>query len=191
LQYAASGMDAQHSALDVLARNVASTQTADSAHPVHPLVPQFAVLADDDLDDDGIDFNRLVGAVRGMPGNLDASAEDDDDDDEPLAGQVEYAGATPSPRAVTAIEPDSATIAPAAGMTASDALLFGGLIGNYAAAGTALARAQQAESAFAAGGGSLQEMVFERARADAILNVASAAASKASQSLTTVLNIQV
>ncbi len=104
LQYAASGMDAQHSALDVLARNVASTQTADSAHPVHPLVPQFAVLADDDLDDDGIDFNRLVGAVRGMPGNLDASAEDDDDDDEPLAGQVEYAGATPSPRAVTGVD---------------------------------------------------------------------------------------
>ena len=76
-------------------------------------------------------------------------------------------------------------------MSAGDAQLFGSLTGVLAQATGALERAQHAESAFAAGNGSLQEMVFDRARADAILNVASAAATKATQSLNTILNMQV
>ena len=41
MQYAAAGMEAQRSALDVLAQNLALVQTADPKHPVHTLVPQF------------------------------------------------------------------------------------------------------------------------------------------------------
>jgi hypothetical protein len=73
----------------------------------------------------------------------------------------------------------------------ADGGLFGGLVSELGSASTALGKAQQAEQAFAGGRGGLQEMVFERARADAILSVASAAASKASQALNTILNMQV
>ncbi len=106
MQYAASGMDAQHSALDVLARNVAVTQTADRTHPVHPLVPQFAVLGADDADDDGVSFSRLVGGLTSAPVDRDSIPDEsiDADDKEPLAGQVAYTGAAPSPRAVTGVD---------------------------------------------------------------------------------------
>jgi flagellar hook-basal body complex protein FliE len=54
-----------------------------------------------------------------------------------------------------------------------------------------LRRADAAEHAFAAGRGGLQEMVVERARADVALSLATAAASRAAQALTTILGMQV
>lgn len=54
-----------------------------------------------------------------------------------------------------------------------------------------LGGAQGAEDAFASGSGSLQEAIYERARADVALSVATAAAQRLVQSLTAVLNMQV
>lgn len=59
------------------------------------------------------------------------------------------------------------------------------------AASGALQRADSAERAFVRGAGGLQEMVLERARADIALSIASAAASRTAQALTTVLGMQV
>jgi flagellar basal body rod protein FlgC len=72
MQYAASGMDAQRSALDVLAHNVQLVQTADRTHPVHPLVPQFAV-----ADDDAADFEQTLSAAFGSSMSGDAGDADD------------------------------------------------------------------------------------------------------------------
>lgn len=66
--------------------------------------------------------------------------------------------------------------------------VLGGALG---AATTALGRADSAETAFAAGRGGLQEMVLERAQADVALSIASAAASRAAQSLSTILGMQI
>ena len=73
----------------------------------------------------------------------------------------------------------------------ADAGLFSGLVDSMRDAGEALDRAQAAETAISTGQGGLQEMVFERARADAILSIASAGASKATQALNSILNMQV
>ncbi len=59
------------------------------------------------------------------------------------------------------------------------------------AADNVLGRADAAERAFAQGRGGLQEMVLERAQADVVLSVASAAASRTAQALTTILGMQV
>lgn len=63
--------------------------------------------------------------------------------------------------------------------------------GAFANASSALGRADAAESAFAAGKGGMQEMVLERAQADIALSIASAAASRATQALTTILGMQI
>ena len=73
----------------------------------------------------------------------------------------------------------------------ADAELFDGALASLRATGDALAAAEHSEQAFASGRGGLQEMVFERARADALLSVASSAASKAATALNTILNMQV
>lgn len=59
------------------------------------------------------------------------------------------------------------------------------------ALGTTLDRAQSAENAFADGGGSLQAAIYERARADVALSVATAAAGRATQAIQSILNMQV
>jgi flagellar hook-basal body complex protein FliE len=59
------------------------------------------------------------------------------------------------------------------------------------ALGTTLERAQGAEDAFAAKRGSLQEAIYERARADVALAVATAAAQHAAQAVQSVLNMQI
>ena len=51
--------------------------------------------------------------------------------------------------------------------------------------------ASGAEDRFASGSGDLQTAVYERARADVALSVASAAAQRAIQGLQTILNMQV
>jgi flagellar hook-basal body complex protein FliE len=76
--------------------------------------------------------------------------------------------------------------------SAPDSAAFGGALGDaLASAASALDRAQRAESAFVAGHGGIQEMVVERAQADVILSLAATTASRATQSLATVLNMQV
>ena len=55
----------------------------------------------------------------------------------------------------------------------------------------ALSSADAAERAFATGHGGLAEMVVERARADVALALASAAASRVTQGLTTLLGMQI
>jgi len=56
--------------------------------------------------------------------------------------------------------------------------------------GQLLDRADASENAFAAGAGSLTAAVYDRARADVALAVAEAAAQRASQSINTLLNMQ-
>ncbi len=69
---------------------------------------------------------------------------------------------------------------------------FGGALARALdATSSALRRADAAEHAFAAGRGGLQEMVVERARADVALSLATAAASRTTQALTTILGMQV
>ncbi len=59
------------------------------------------------------------------------------------------------------------------------------------AAAAALASADRAEAAFAAHRGGLQEMVVERARADITLQIAASGAQRVTQSLQTVLGMQI
>lgn len=59
------------------------------------------------------------------------------------------------------------------------------------ALGATLDRAESAENAFASGGGSLQAAIYERARADVALSVATAAAGRATQAIQSILNMQV
>jgi hypothetical protein len=59
------------------------------------------------------------------------------------------------------------------------------------AAGSILDGADRAEQAFVAHRGGLQEMVVERARADIALAVASSAAQRATQAISSVLGMQI
>jgi flagellar hook-basal body complex protein FliE len=58
-------------------------------------------------------------------------------------------------------------------------------------AGDALSSADRAETAFVRGAGGLQEMVLERARADVMLSIATAAASRAAQAVSSILGMQI
>jgi flagellar hook-basal body complex protein FliE len=59
------------------------------------------------------------------------------------------------------------------------------------ALGSVLDGAQSAEDAFARGAGTLQDAVFERAQADVALFVATAAAQRGAQAITSIMNMQV
>jgi flagellar hook-basal body complex protein FliE len=59
------------------------------------------------------------------------------------------------------------------------------------AIGGVLAGANRAEDAFAMGDGTLQAAVYERARADVALSVATATAQRAVQALQSIFNMQV
>jgi flagellar hook-basal body complex protein FliE len=79
-------------------------------------------------------------------------------------------------------------IAPGASAPAPpDAGAFGALLD---AAGAVFARADRAETAFAAHRGGLQEMVVERARADIALQIAATAAQRTAQALQSVFGMQ-
>ena len=58
-------------------------------------------------------------------------------------------------------------------------------------AGAVLNRATAAEDAYANGAGSLQNAVYERARADVELAVATSAAQRATQAVQSILNMQI
>lgn len=57
--------------------------------------------------------------------------------------------------------------------------------------GSVLGKAEKSEDAFASGVGDLQTAVYERARADVALSVATAAAQRTAQALQSILNMQV
>ncbi len=59
------------------------------------------------------------------------------------------------------------------------------------ALGAMLRDAENAEDAFASGGGTLQDAVYERARADVALSAATAAAQRCAQAISSILNMQV
>jgi flagellar basal body rod protein FlgG len=118
MQYAAAGMEAQRSALDVLAQNLALVQTADAKHPVHTLVPQFATVpggqddfaaslaavdpADGGDDDDDEDSAGVPGSIEMASFGDDAPASDDVSN--PLPGQIQFAGVRPSATMVTGVD---------------------------------------------------------------------------------------
>lgn len=85
---------------------------------------------------------------------------------------------------VEALIPDVAprSAAPSAGNT------FAKMVDDL---GAVLGTAEHAEDAFAAGAGDLQNAIYERARADVALAVATAAAQRTAQALQSILNMQV
>ena len=83
--------------------------------------------------------------------------------------------------------PDLAPVAPSAPASGGGAA-FGRLLD---AAGAVLASADTAERAFTAHTGGMAEMVVERARADIALAVATATAQRVTQSVQTLLALQI
>ena len=59
------------------------------------------------------------------------------------------------------------------------------------AIGKVLDGASQAEDAFASGTGTLSDAIYERARADVALSIATAAAQRGAQALQAILNMQI
>lgn len=93
------------------------------------------------------------------------------------------AGAVGTPDLPSYAAPTAAASSPAS---------FGGIMQSIGQTGAQLNKAQSAEAAFAnhVPGVGIQDVIIERAKADVLLKVASAAASKASQAASTLLNMQ-
>jgi hypothetical protein len=90
---------------------------------------------------------------------------------------------------VAALEPDAPAISDAPVVTPLERQEhFQNLLD---VAGAALERADAAERAFSARRGGLVEMMVERASADAMLQLASSAAQRTTQALTTLFGMQV
>jgi hypothetical protein len=89
---------------------------------------------------------------------------------------------------VESLVPDIAPDAPVVTALPRSGGAFGDLVD---AAGGVLAAADDAERAFAAHRGGLQEMVVERARADIALQLAAASAQRVAQGLQTLLGMQI
>ncbi len=85
--------------------------------------------------------------------------------------------------------PDTAPFAASGGDAGTG--VAGGFAKALDALGTILGGAERAEDSFAYGGGTLQEAVYERARADVALSVATATAQRIAQSVQSILNMQV
>lgn len=87
---------------------------------------------------------------------------------------------------VTPLTPDVPTVADVAAQVQADE--FGAALNS---AGTALMRADRAETTFASGSGALKDAIFERAKADVLVSVAAAAAQRTAQALSTILSMQI
>ncbi len=87
---------------------------------------------------------------------------------------------------VELLQPDVS--APTVPANTPDASAFGNVLNDV---GAALDRATGAEDSYAAGHGSLQDAVYERAQADVALSVATAAAQRAAQAVQSILNMQI
>jgi hypothetical protein len=97
--------------------------------------------------------------------------------------QLELPALSASSAPPTTDDPEPSRGAPAT-------LGFGAVLDAIDAGGAQLERAQGAENAFISGTGGVQEMVFERAKADALVSVAAAAASRVAQSVNTLTQMQ-
>ena len=86
------------------------------------------------------------------------------------------------------VEPLIPDVAPAPVSVPGPEATFGALLD---AASAVLARADDAERAFAAHRGGLQEMVVERARADIALQIAAAGVQRVTQGVQTVMGMQI
>ena len=91
---------------------------------------------------------------------------------------------------VTPLVPDSAvpTAPPASSAPASAGPSFRDTLD---AANAVFDRADRAESAFVTGRGGMQEMVVERARADVALSIATTAATRTAQAVSTIMGMQI
>jgi len=91
---------------------------------------------------------------------------------------------------VTDLQPDSApgAIGEAPSVTPLESAPFQKIVDG---AGSAFDRADRAEHAFAEQRGGLVEMMVERASADAMLQLAAAAAQRTTQAVSTLLGMQV
>jgi hypothetical protein len=87
-------------------------------------------------------------------------------------------------------EPDAPLAAATRAAADGGPLGFAGVLDALNAGGAQLERAAGAEDAFVAGTGGLQEMVFERAKADSLVSVAAAATSRVAQSINTLTQMQ-
>lgn len=87
---------------------------------------------------------------------------------------------------VVPLIPDLPDAAPSA--APADANTFTRMLDDL---GAVFDKADRAENAFAAGGTDLQTAIYERARADVALSVATAAAQRTAQALQSILNMQV
>ena len=87
---------------------------------------------------------------------------------------------------VVPLEPDLPKVA--APVAQGDASGFTAALGTIA---QALGRADIAENAYAAGSGTLQDAVLERARADIALAIAAATAQRTATAMQSVLNLQI
>jgi flagellar hook-basal body complex protein FliE len=88
------------------------------------------------------------------------------------------------------VEPLIPDAPPGASMvqSAPDDSIFGQVLD---ALGSTLQNAQSAEDAFSNGRGSLQEAIYERARADVALSIATASAQRAAQAIGAIFNMQI
>jgi flagellar hook-basal body complex protein FliE len=86
------------------------------------------------------------------------------------------------------VEPLVPDAPPSANADAGDAAAFARALD---ALGAALAGASRAEDDFAYGAGTLQAAIYERARADVALAVATSTAQRLTQAVQSVLNMQV
>lgn len=89
---------------------------------------------------------------------------------------------------ITPLQPDVPAISASEDASTNDIARFGK---SLDAVGKTLNNAEAAENAYAAGNGSLQDAVFERAQADVVLSIATAAAGRGAQALQSILNMQI
>ena len=89
------------------------------------------------------------------------------------------------------ISPDTARPAAQAPAPPAAASFASALENAFDSASASLTKADRSEHAFARGTGGLQEMVLDRAQADIALSIATTAASRTSQALSTILGMQV
>ena len=91
---------------------------------------------------------------------------------------------------VTPLVPDAvSSLGPVAPAAPTNAVL--GFRDALDAANAVFDRADRAESAFVHGRGGMQEMVVERARADVALSIATTAATRTAQAVSTVMGMQI
>jgi flagellar hook-basal body complex protein FliE len=97
---------------------------------------------------------------------------------------------TPSGAPATAFEPDAPLASTSSENADAATAGFGSLVDALQKGTQGLQSAEKAENAFIKGTGGLQEMMFERAKADVLVSIATAASSRVAQSLNSLTQMQ-